>query len=93
MFRKDRCCVGMRNNHRRYPNKLEIKSHDQILKWHRFPKDTSKRKWWQALVNKGRGNVVALDESTICFNHFVDGKPTERHPNRTLLLTAQDNKQ
>ena len=66
MVRKDRCCVGICNNDRSYPDKLEIKSHVQILKWHRFPKDKAKRKWWQTLVNKGRGNFVASDESRIC---------------------------
>ena len=54
MVRKDRCCVGICNNDRSYPDKLEIKSHVQILKWHRFPKDKAKRKWWQTLVNKGK---------------------------------------
>ena len=44
MVRKDRCCVGICNNDRSYPDKLEIKSHVQILKWHRFPKDKAKRK-------------------------------------------------
>ena len=93
MVRKDRCCVGICNNDRSYPEKLEIKSHVQILKWHRFPKDKAKRKWWQTLVNKGRENFVASDESRICSNHFVDGKPTEKHPNPTLLLTIHDNTQ
>ena len=81
MVRKDRCCVGICNNDRSYPDKLEIKSHVQILKWHRFPKDKAKRKWWQTLVNKGRENFVASDESRTCSNHFVDRKPTEKHPN------------
>ena len=54
MVRKDRCCVGICNNDRSYPDKREIKSHVQILKWHRFPKDKAKRKWWQTLVNKGK---------------------------------------
>ena len=93
MVRKDRCCVGICNNDRSYPDKLEIKSHVQILKWHRFPKDKAKRKWWQTLVNKGRENFVASDESRICSYHFVDEKPTEKHPNPILLLTIQDNKQ
>ena len=66
LVRKNRCCVGICNNARSYPDKLEIKSHVQILKWHRFPKDKAKRKWWQTLVNKGRGNFVASDESRIC---------------------------
>ena len=41
----------------------------------------AKHKWWQTLVNKGRENFVASDESRICSNHFVDGKPTEKHCN------------
>ena len=93
MVRKDRCCVGIYNNDRRYPHKLEIKSHVQILKWHKFPKDKTKRKWWQTLVNKGKENFVASDESRICSNHFVGGKPTEKHPNPKLLLTIQNNTQ
>ena len=93
MVRKDKCCVGICNNDRSYPEKLEIKSHVQILKWHRFPKDKAKRKWWQTLVNKGRGNFVASDKSRICSNHFADRKPTEKQPNPTLLLTIQDCKQ
>ena len=44
------------------------------------------------LVNKGRENFAASDECRICSNHFVDWKPTEKHPNPTLLLTIQDNK-
>ena len=44
------------------------------------------------LVNKGMENSVASDECRICSNHFVDWKPTEKHPNPTLLLTIQDNK-
>ena len=93
MVRKDSCCVEICNNDRSYPDKLEIKSQVQILKWHRFPKDKAKRKWWQTLVNKGRENFVASDESRICSNHFVDGKPTGKHSNPTLLLTIHDNKQ
>ena len=93
MVRKDRCCVGICNNDRCYTDKLEIKSHVKILKWHRFPKYKAKCKWWQTLVSKGRENFVASDESRICSNHFVDGKPTEKRPNPTLLLTIQDNKQ
>ena len=85
MVRKDRCCVGICNNDRSYPDKLEIKSHVQILKWHRFPKDKAKRKWWQTLVNKGRENFVASDESRICSNHFVDGKPTEKTPQPNII--------
>ena len=92
MVRKDRCCVGICNNDRCYTDKLEIKSHVKILKWHRFPKYKAKRKWWQTLVSKGRENFVVSDESRICSNHFVDGKPTEKRPNPTLLLTIQDNK-
>ena len=38
MVRKDRCCVGIYNNDRRYPHKLEIKSHVQILKGTNFQK-------------------------------------------------------
>ena len=90
MVRKDKCCG---NNDRGYQDKLEKKSHVQILKWLRFPKDKAKREWWQTLVNKGRKNFVASDESRICPNHFVHGKPTEKHPNPTLLLTIQENKQ
>ena len=85
MVRKDRCCVGICNNDRRYPDKLGMKSH-------RFPKDKAKCKWWQTLINKGREKFVASDESRICSHHFVDGK-TEKHPNPTLLLIIQDNKQ
>ena len=70
MVRKDRYCVGICNNDRSYPDKLEIKSHLQILKWHRFPKYKAKRnKGTQTLANKGRGNFVASDESRICSNH------------------------
>ena len=93
MVRKDRCCVGICNNDRSHPDKREIKSHVQILKWHRFPKDKTKCKWLQTLVNEGREIFVASDESRICSNHFVDGKPIEKHPSPTLLLTIQDNKQ
>ena len=92
MVRKDRCCVGICNNDRRYQDKREIKSHVQVLKWHWFPKDKAKPKWWQTRVNKERENFVASDESRMCSNHF-DWKPTEKHPNPTLLLTIQDNKQ
>ena len=69
MVRKDGCCVGICNNDRSYPVKLGIKSHVQFLKWRRFPKGKARRKWWQILVNKGRGNFVASDESRICSNH------------------------
>ena len=93
MVRKDSCCVEICNNDRSYPNKLEIKSQVQILKWHRFPKDKAKRKWWQTLVNKGRENFVASGEFRICSNHFVDGKPTEKDANSQLLMNIQDNKQ
>ena len=58
MVRKDRCCVGIYNNDRRYLHKLEIKFDVQILKWHRFPKDKTKRKWWQTLVNKRKGKTL-----------------------------------
>ena len=56
-----------------YPDKLEIKSHVQILKFHRFRKCKGKRKRWQTVVNKGRENFVASNESRICSNHFVKG--------------------
>ena len=69
MVRKDRCCVGIYNNDRSYPDKLEIKSQLKILKWHRFPKDKAKCKWLQTLANKGRGKFVASDESRLCSNH------------------------
>ena len=69
MVRKDRCCFGICNNDRSYPNKLEIKSHVLILKWHIFPKDKAKRNWWQTLVDKGWENFVASDESRICSNY------------------------
>ena len=46
MVRKDRC-VGICNNDRCYADKLEIKSHVKILKWHRFPEDKVKHKWWE----------------------------------------------
>ena len=78
MVRKDRCCVGICNNDRSYPGKLEIKSHVQILKWHRFPKDKAKHKWWQTLVNKGR-KMYQMNLAYVPI--IVDGKPTENHPN------------
>ena len=89
MVRKDRCCVGIYNNDRCYQDKLAIKSHVQILKWHRFPKDKVKHKWWQTLANRGRENFVASYEPRICSNHFVDRKPTEKHPNPTLDYLGQ----
>ena len=46
MVRKDRC-VGICNNDRCYADKLEIKSHVKILKWHRFPEEKVKHKWWE----------------------------------------------
>ena len=32
--RKDKFCVGICNDDKSYPEKLEIKSHVQILRWH-----------------------------------------------------------
>ena len=77
MVRKDRCCVGICNTDRRYADKLEIKSHVQILKWHRFPKDKAKRKWWQTVANKGREKPCFFLEisqpnlNLICFYTFL----------------------
>ena len=62
------------------------------MKLHRFPKDMVKPKWWQKLVSKGGEKIVASDKSKISSNHFVDGKPTKKHQNSTLLLTFQGNK-
>ena len=93
MVRKGTCCIGICNNDRRYPEKSERKSDVQILKWHRFQKDKVKRKWWQTLLSKRRVNFIALDQCRRCSNHFVDGKPIEKYPNPTLLLTNHDNKQ
>ena len=77
MVRKDKCCG---NNDRGYQDKLEKKCHVQILKWLRFPKDKAKREWWQTLVNKGRENFVASDESRICPNHLFMGSQQKNTP-------------
>ena len=93
MVRSDRCCVGTCDNDTRYPEKQIIKYHVTKLMFHRFPCNEQKRKTWISLVGKGRDSYVPTDGSRICSNHFPEGRPTIKHPNPTLWLTIQDNRQ
>ena len=93
-----RCCVGGCDNDQRYPQKLIIKDHVQELKWHRVPRPNSKndetekkRNLWVKMISKGRKDFAPQNETFVCSNHFIDGKPTLNNPAPTLYLTVREN--
>ncbi len=86
----DRCCVGPCDNDRRYPDRNIIFSHVSHLQWHRFPANELKRKVWIKCVERGRANFCPGSETTVCSNHFIDGKPTTRNPFPMLYMTLAD---
>ena len=87
MGKHDRCCVGGCNNDKRYPGKYVVRSHVSDLKFHRFTKIEEKRVIWINTINKGLDNFNPGNETFVCSNHFVDGKPTSQNPHPTIFLT------
>ena len=67
-----------------------IFSHFSYLQWHRFSANEFKRKMWIKCVERGRANFCPGNETTVCSNHFIDGKPTTRNPFPTLYKTLAD---
>lgn len=86
MGKHDRCCIGSCNNDKRYPDLVVKRGHVAVLKWHRFAAVPTKRLQWIKLVSHGRKNLTPGKWIYICSNHFIDGKPTNEHPNPTLFL-------
>ena len=86
----DRCCVAPCDNDRRYPDRNMIFSHVSHLQWHRFPANELKRKMWIKCAERGRANFCPGNETTVCSNHFIDGKPTTRNPFPMLYKTLAD---
>ena len=86
-----RCCVGGCNNDSRYPNRQVKRIHvKHDLKFHYFPKDSSKRIEWVKQVSRGLHNFVASGHKTVCCNYFVDGKPSFMYPTPTLYLVVSN---
>ena len=87
------CCVAGCNNSQRKPNSAHAKSHVSKLRWHRLPNGSSShssknRKQWVDLIKKGKKDFEASNETHVCSNDFVDGKPTQSHPCPTLFLRS-----
>ena len=86
-------CVGGCNNDQRYPDKLDVKNHVEKLTWHRVPRDEDKRNAWKKTVSKGREGFTPGNETFVCSNHFVDGKPSNPNPYPTLYLTEREQRE
>lgn len=74
----------------RHPTKLCKRSHVKELIFHAFPKDEKRKQHWISQVSKGLANFKWKKQVRICFNHFVDGKPTTENSFSTLFLCEQD---
>ena len=74
----------------RHPTKLCKRSHVKELIFHAFPKDEKRKQHWISQVSKGLANFKWEKQVRICFNHFVDGKPTTENSFSTLFLCEQD---
>ena len=91
----DRCVIGVCNNDKRYPDRMEIHSNVKSgkLSFHKIPKNEERRKAWIHAISKGRKEFETPKYCKICSNHFVDGCPTKENPDPTLFLTASMNVQ
>ena len=74
------------NDHR-----LVVKDHVKELKWHSCPP-----KWrtlWLKLINR-KDLIKITDNTRVCSNHFVLGRPYGQHPHPTLYMrgyTSREN--
>ena len=66
------------NDHR-----LVVKDHVKELKWHSCPPKW--RKLWLKLINR-KDLTKITDNTRICSNHFVLGRPYGQHPHPTLFM-------
>ena len=87
------CCVAECGNSQRHPDLIKAESHVEHIKWHRVPRGTSVknvllRKQWIDLIKKGKKSFHPGNETFVCYNHFVDGEPTQSHPYPTLFLRS-----
>ena len=91
----DRCVVGVCNNDKRYPERLEVHSNvtSGNISFHKLPAHLERRRAWIHAVEKGRKDFVVPKHFKVCSNHFVDGKPTPNNPDPTLFLTVTMNVQ
>ena len=91
----DRCVVGVCNNDKRYPERLEAHSNvtSGNISFHKLPANLERRRAWIHAVEKGRKDFVVPKHFKVCSNHFIDGKPTPNNPDPTLFLTVTMNVQ
>ena len=81
------------DNDDRYPQMYVLPSHVSELRFHYFPSGEKKQKIWEIwveYVSRGLIGFEATDNTTVCSNYFIDGKPTKRNTNPTLYLMGGD---
>lgn len=84
MGKGDHCAVFGCRNDRRYPERWVVKPHIHCMKWH---KPNQKHfKLWEQLIN--RNNFRVTENTKVCSNHFVFGKPLGDHSHPELWLNG-----
>ena len=82
----DRCCIGVCNNDRRYPENIFVRLHVSNFQFHGLPKDKKLRQIWHDKIRQGRQNYIESAYVKICSNHFEDGECTFRCSVPTLFF-------
>lgn len=67
---KDHCAVVGCSNNRNKPDKLVVKDHVGILRWH-TPKTTQDINLWNKLIKRDKFQVTK--NTKVCSNHFTAG--------------------